>query len=93
MRGDGENLPGNFIDVYKEVRNASRQTKLQALAQVSGIYVLSLYDVSYHTLDGTVKSIQPIDLLQKSQMREISRLELGSIYDLRTSKKLKVRRL
>ncbi|MEH1835812.1 MAG: hypothetical protein V7L29_28110, partial [Nostoc sp.] len=30
-----------------------------------------------------------IDLLQKSQMRGTSKLELGSIDDLRTSKKLK----
>lgn len=60
LLGDGENLLGNFIDVYKEVRNASRQTKLQALAQAPGIYVLSLYEVCYHTLDGAVKSIQPI---------------------------------
>ncbi|MEH1860779.1 MAG: radical SAM protein [Nostoc sp.] len=60
LLGDGENLLGNFIDVYKEVRNASRQTKLQALAQVPEIYVPSLYEVRYHTLDGAVKSIQPI---------------------------------
>lgn len=60
LLGDGENLLGNFIDVYKEVRNASRQTKLLALAQVPGIYVPSLYEVFYHALDGTVRSIQPI---------------------------------
>ncbi|MEH2463410.1 hypothetical protein, partial [Nostoc sp.] len=32
---------------------------------------------------------KPLDLLQKSQIRGTSRLELGSIDDLRTSKKLK----
>ncbi|MBD1836124.1 hypothetical protein H6F61_26430 [Cyanobacteria bacterium FACHB-472] len=38
-------------------------------------------------------AINSIDLLQKSQIRGTSRLELGSIYDLRTSKEPEVRRL
>ncbi|MEH2139842.1 B12-binding domain-containing radical SAM protein [Nostoc sp.] len=60
LLGDGENLLGNFIEVYKEVRNASRQTQLKRLAQVPGIYIPSLYEVEYHTKDGAVKSIKPI---------------------------------
>jgi radical SAM superfamily enzyme YgiQ (UPF0313 family) len=60
LLGDGENLLGNFIDAYKEVRNADRQTQLKALAQVPGIYVPSLYQIEYHSLDGAIKSIQPI---------------------------------
>ncbi len=60
LLGDGENLLGNFIDAYKEVRNADRQTQLKALAQVPGIYVPSLYQVEYYSLDGAIKSIQPI---------------------------------
>ncbi|WP_414542762.1 B12-binding domain-containing radical SAM protein [Nostoc sp. CCY0012] len=60
LLGDGENLLPNFIEAYKEVRNASRQTQLKALAQVPGIYVPSLYDVEYHTKDGELKSIKPI---------------------------------
>jgi radical SAM superfamily enzyme YgiQ (UPF0313 family) len=60
LLGDGENLLGNFIEAYKEVRNADRQTQLIRLAQVPGIYVPSLYEVEYHTPDGEVKSIQPI---------------------------------
>jgi radical SAM superfamily enzyme YgiQ (UPF0313 family) len=60
LLGDGENLIGDFIDAYKEVRNASRQTQLKALAQVPGIYVPSLYEVEYHALDGAIKSIKPI---------------------------------
>ncbi|NJL62974.1 MAG: radical SAM protein [Methylacidiphilales bacterium] len=60
LLGDGENLLGNFIDAYKEVRNADKQTQLKALAQVPGIYVPSLYQVEYHSLDGAIKSIQPI---------------------------------
>ncbi|MEA5574115.1 radical SAM protein [Calothrix sp. UHCC 0171] len=60
LLGDGENLLGNFIDAYKEVRNADRKTQLIALAQVPGIYIPSLYQVEYHSLDGAIKSIQPI---------------------------------
>ncbi len=60
LLGDGEDLLGNFIEAYKEVRNASRQIQLKALAQVPGIYVPSLYEVEYHSADGAVKSIQPI---------------------------------
>ncbi|MEH2446482.1 MAG: radical SAM protein [Nostoc sp.] len=60
LLGDGENLLGNFIEAYKEVRNASRQTQLKRLAQVPGIYIPSLYQVEYHAIDGAVKSIKPI---------------------------------
>ncbi|MBD2299088.1 radical SAM protein [Nostoc sp. FACHB-87] len=61
LLGDGENLLGNFIEAYKEVRQAPRQIQLQRLAQVPGIYIPSLYEVEYYTPDGEVKSIQPID--------------------------------
>ncbi|WP_414753200.1 B12-binding domain-containing radical SAM protein [Anabaena sp. CCY 9910] len=60
LLGDGENLLGNLIEAYKEVRNASRQTQLQALSQVPGIYVPSLYVVEYEAADGVISSIQPI---------------------------------
>ncbi len=60
LLGDGENLLGNFIEAYKQVRQADRQTKLKFLAQVPGIYVPSLYHVDYHSPDGAIKSIQPI---------------------------------
>jgi radical SAM superfamily enzyme YgiQ (UPF0313 family) len=59
LLGDGENLLGNFIDAYKAVRTADRQTQLKALAQVPGIYVPSLYTVTYES-GGGIKSIQPI---------------------------------
>ncbi|MCC5650872.1 B12-binding domain-containing radical SAM protein [Nostoc sp. XA013] len=60
LLGDGEDLLGNFIEAYKEVRNASRQTQLKRLVQVPGIYIPSLYAVEYHSVDGAVKSIKPI---------------------------------
>ncbi|MCF4969513.1 B12-binding domain-containing radical SAM protein [Nostoc sp. CMAA1605] len=74
LLGDGENLLGNFIEAYKEVRNTSRQTQLQALAQVPGIYVPSLYTVEYQEIDGEISYIQPISseipvVLQKQTYR------------------------
>jgi radical SAM superfamily enzyme YgiQ (UPF0313 family) len=60
LLGDGETLLGDFIVTYKEVRNASREIKLKALAQIPGIYVPSLYEVEYETKDGAIKSIKPI---------------------------------
>ncbi|MBD2005034.1 radical SAM protein [Trichocoleus sp. FACHB-40] len=61
LLGDGENLLPNFIEAYKEVRQADRQTQLKRLAQVPGIYVPSLYVVEYHNADGLIKSIQPVN--------------------------------
>ena len=37
LLGDGEELIGNFLQAYQEVRDASRQQKLRHLAQVEGI--------------------------------------------------------
>lgn len=62
LLGDGENLLGNFIEAYKEVRTADRKTKLRHLAQIPGIYVPSLYEVIYHDTTGGIKSIFPVDL-------------------------------
>jgi len=60
LLGDGENLLGNFIEAYKQVRNADRKTQLRQLAQVPGVYVPSLYEVTYHSPDGCIQSIQPV---------------------------------
>jgi len=61
LLGDGENLIDNFINAFKEVRTADRQTKLRHLAQVPGVYVPSLYAVIYLDATEGIKSIQPID--------------------------------
>ena len=61
LLGDGENLLERFIDAYKEVRKADRTTQLRHLATIPGIYVPSLYEVTYHSQDGAIKSIEPID--------------------------------
>jgi radical SAM superfamily enzyme YgiQ (UPF0313 family) len=59
LLGDGENLLGDFIDAYKEVRTADRQTQLRRLAQVPGVYVPSLYEVTYYDSTSAIASIEP----------------------------------
>ena len=61
LLGDGENLLDEFIDAYQQVRNADRHTQLRHLARVPGVYVPSLYQVTYHSPDGSIKAIAPID--------------------------------
>ncbi|MDP5015711.1 radical SAM protein [Anabaena sp. UHCC 0187] len=74
LLGDGENLLGDFIDTYKKVRKADRETQLKTLAQVPGIYIPSLYVVEYISPDGEIKSINPISaeippIIQKQTYR------------------------
>ncbi len=61
LLGDGEDLLGNFIDAYQEVRGATRTEKLRHLATVPGIYIPSLYEVTYTDLDGSIASISPVE--------------------------------
>ncbi len=59
--GDGEVVLHPFIDAYQEVRHQERQTQLKRLAQVPGIYVPSLYAVTYEDGEGAIAAITPID--------------------------------
>ena len=61
LLGDGEELIGNFLNAYQQVRSASRQEQLRHLAKVDGIYVPALYVVTYTSEDGAIASIKPID--------------------------------
>lgn len=61
LLGDGEILLEALINAYKEVRHSDRATQLRHLAQVPGIYIPSLYEVTYHSPDGAIAAIQPLD--------------------------------
>lgn len=61
LMGDGEELIGNFLKAYQEVRSASRQEQLRYLAKLDGIYVPQLYTVTYESADGAIAAIEPID--------------------------------
>lgn len=58
--GEGEDVTLEMIDLYRKGKQEgwSRAEFLQHAAQVPGLYVPSLYEVTYHE-DGTVQSITP----------------------------------
>lgn len=58
--GDGEEETQQTIDAYKQWKAAGlpREEYLKMCAQIPGIYVPSLYDVTYND-DGTVKAVTP----------------------------------
>ncbi len=58
--GDGEQATHDTIDVYKKWRESGlpRSEYLKMAARIPGVYVPSLYDVSYHE-DGRVGRIAP----------------------------------
>lgn len=58
--GEGEDVTLEMIDLYRKGKQAgwSRAEFLQNAAQVPGLYVPSLYEISYHQ-DGTVQAITP----------------------------------
>jgi radical SAM superfamily enzyme YgiQ (UPF0313 family) len=60
LLGDGEILLNDFINAYQQARNGDRPAQLRHLAQVPGIYVPSLFEVTYHSPDGAIAAIQPI---------------------------------
>lgn len=70
LLGDGELLLHEFIDAYQQVRYADRATQLRHLAQVPGIYVPSLYHITYDGADGWITSIQPVDSSIPAQVQK-----------------------
>lgn len=54
--GEGETVYDQLLDMYKKFRqeNKSRQEFLEEAATIEGIYVPSLYEITYHE-DGTIK--------------------------------------
>ncbi len=63
--GEGETSYDELLDLYREMkeRGEGRRAFLRAAAQVPGIYVPSLYEVSYRE-DGTISSFGPIESLE-----------------------------
>nr|WP_242024874.1 radical SAM protein [Leptolyngbya sp. FACHB-60] len=62
LLGDGETLLDDFFDALIELKSASRTETLRHLATVPGVYVSSLYTVSYDGPTGSVRAIHPVDV-------------------------------
>ncbi len=60
--GEGEEVDLELIDLYREckAKNVSKQEFLKRAALIDGVYVPSLYNVSYNN-DNTIEKIQPKD--------------------------------
>ena len=60
--GEGETIYGDLIDLYKECKKSGKYRKdfLRTAAKLSGIYVPSLYEVTYKE-DGTIAGFEPIE--------------------------------
>ena len=60
--GEGEYVLPEVVQLYRKARDEgwSKDQLLRAAAQIPGVYVPSLYDVTYHE-DGTIAAITPRD--------------------------------
>ncbi|ATS18551.1 B12-binding domain-containing radical SAM protein [Parathermosynechococcus lividus] len=59
LLGDAEPLLEPFLTTVAHERSAPRQTQLHRLAQVPGLYVPSLYTVTYTSPSGDINGIEP----------------------------------
>ena len=59
--GEGEEMNNELLALLRRAKEAgwSKQRFLESAAQIGGVYVPSLYEVSYHD-DGTIRSISPL---------------------------------
>ncbi|WP_396033034.1 B12-binding domain-containing radical SAM protein [Candidatus Cyanaurora vandensis] len=60
LLGDGEELVPEFVRAYAQVRHLDRAHQLQHLSQVAGVYIPSLYQVTYLSPTGGVAQIQAL---------------------------------
>ena len=80
--GEGETSYDALLDLYKEWKkgDASREAFLHQAAKIPGIYVPSLYEVSYKE-DGTLASMEPVydDIPKKIEKQVVTELT-ASVY-------------
>lgn len=56
--GEGEEVTHDVLDIYKEMKGKPKAEYLRAISKIQGVYVPSLYDVTYNE-DGTIKEMTP----------------------------------
>ena len=57
--GEGEEVMNEVLDVYKKYKGKGKKKEfLREIAKIQGVYVPSLYEVSYNE-DGTIKEFKP----------------------------------
>lgn len=71
--GEGEEELNDLMDLYKEMKHLTRKEFLRKAATIEGMYVPSLYEVTYNE-DNTIKSFEPLydDVPKKVKKRIIT---------------------
>lgn len=78
--GEGEEVNVELLDLYRSMQGPgfSKRAFLRAAADIDGVYVPSLYDVSYNG-DGTVAAVTPLDGAPATVRKRIVR-DLDTLY-------------
>ncbi len=81
--GEGEEVVGEFIEVYKESRGKGRLEMLKAAGGIPGVYVPEFYDV-LHNEDGTIKERKKLepsvpDLIGKRTVTDFDRAPAATV--------------
>ncbi len=81
--GEGEDNLVEFTNLYIRMKEEGRYTKraflFEAATTIKGIYVPSLYDVTYHA-DGTIAAITPLDPRVPKQVEKCIIADMDQAY-------------
>ncbi len=79
--GEGETVYFELLDLYKEVKKAggSREEFLLKASSIEGIYVPSLYEVTYNE-DGTLAEFKPINDQVPAKVKKQVEMNLSNTY-------------
>lgn len=79
--GEGEKIYDKLIDLYKvnKEQGGNRQSYLEQIAQIEGIYVPSFYEVEYME-DNTINSFHAINKNAKNIIRKQVEMELSDTF-------------
>lgn len=78
--GEGEEMMNDVLDVYRKYKGKGKKKEfLREISKIRGIYVPSLYDVTYNE-DGTIKEFKPKydDVPAKVQKRVVNNFDAVS---------------
>jgi radical SAM family uncharacterized protein len=60
IAGEGEQVAGEFIDVYRENKDKGRHELLLAISRIPGVYIPGFYDILYNE-DNTIKERKKLE--------------------------------
>ena len=85
MRKPGEELLPELVDLYRRAKkeNWDKPRFLRAAAEIQGVYVPSLYNVSYHK-DGAIAAITPLDGAPEKVVKRVVHDMDKSYYPVKT---------